>query len=172
VIAFFLAIASIIVAYLTAAHWNFGFLGIFLHPADYILFLAVPALISSRHGLKVTLRSLLRLDSCSHEVRSTALLMTGYVSVIGIALGIALTMGSLAAGPEVVGAMIASSIVSVIFGGLLSVWVLALPHENKVKSSSASSVSGLAVLGFGLTSSLLILFAVLWIVSTNSGSSA
>ena len=171
-IAFFLAIASIIVAFLTAAHWNIGFMGIFLHPADYILFLAVPALLSSRHGPRVTLRSLLRIDACSHEFRSTALLMTGYVSVIGIALGIALTMGSLAAGPEVVGAMIASSIVSVIFGGLFSVWVLALPHEIKTKSASSSSFAGLAVLGFGLTSSLLIFFAVLWIVSTNRGSSA
>jgi hypothetical protein len=171
VIAFILAIASIIVAFLTAAHWNFGFMGIFLHPADYILFLAVPALISSRYGLKVTLRSLFRIDACSHEFRSTALLMTGYVSVIGIALGIVLTMGSLAAGPEAVGAMVARSIVSVVFGGLLSVWVLGLPHENKVKCDSVSSFAGLAVLGFGLTSSLLILFAVLWIVSTNSGSS-
>ncbi len=167
-IAFILAIASIIVAYLEAAHWNFGFIGIFLHPADYILFLAVPALISSRHGLKVTLQSLFRIDACSHEFRSTALLMTGYVSAVGIALGIVLTLGSIAAGPEVVGSMVARSLVPTILGGCLSAWITALPKAAKSDEGASAGFAALGIMGFGTLASLLIFMLTIWIIGFNS----
>ena len=167
-IAFFLAIASIIVAYLEAAHWNFGFIRIFLHPADYILFLAVPALISSRHGLKVTLRSLLRIDACSHEFRSTALLMTGYVSAIGVALGIVLTLGSIAAGPEVVGSMVARSLVPTVLGGCLSAWIMTLPKAPISEEGASAGFAALGIMGFGALTSLLIFMLTLWIIGFSS----